>query len=180
MKTTLLFRTIVFAMVSVVCVANVALNAQESNFITNEVKEGDLVISKVIYRMDGSLYRHMKYEFAYDSQKRMAAKEAFKWDGGTEKWTPYFKISYLYAGNEITMEYARWNASHKAYDDAVEKSVYELNSDNMPVAYLNYKWNQTEKNWSVILANSFNANRRLLAFDRDGRDEGAMLYLGFE
>lgn len=163
MKTTLLFRTIVLAVMSVVCVANVALNAQESNFVTNEVKEGDLVTSKVIYRMDGSLYRHMKYDFSYDSEKRMTAKEAFKWDAVSEKWAPYFKISYLYADNEITMEYARWNASHKAYVDSVEKSVYELNSENMPVAYLNYKWSQTEKNWNVILANSFNANKRLLA-----------------
>lgn len=163
MKTTLLFRTIVLAVMSVVCVANVALKAQESNFVTNEVKEGDLITSKVIYRMDGSLYRHMKYDFFYDSEKRMTAKEAFKWNATTEKWAPYFKISYLYAGNEITMEYARWNASHKAYDTAVEKSVYELNSDNMPVAYLNYKWNQTEKYWNMISANSFNTNGRLLA-----------------
>lgn len=163
MKTTLLFRTIVFAVMSVVCVANVALKAQESNFVTNEVKEGNLITSKVIYRMDGSLYRHMKYDFSYDSENRMNDKEAFKWDAITEKWAPYFKISYLYADNEITMEYARWNASHKAYDTAVEKSVYELNSDNMPVAYLNYKWNQTEKDWNMISANSFNMNGRLLA-----------------
>lgn len=36
----------------------------------------------------------------------MTAKEAFKWDGSRDKWVPYFKITYLYGGNEITMEYA--------------------------------------------------------------------------
>ena len=34
---------------------------------------GDLVVSKVIYRLDGSLYRHMKYDFTYDDQKRVTS-----------------------------------------------------------------------------------------------------------
>lgn len=156
MKTTLLVKVIALAVMAVVCVANVELKAQEPNFVTNEVKEGDLITSKVIYRMDGSLYRHLKYDFAYDSENRMTAKEAFKWDAVANKWAPYFKISYQYSNNEIIMEYARWNSGHKAYDEAVEKSVYELNGDNMPVAYVNYKWNQTAKYWNLDIANSFN------------------------
>ena len=62
-------------------------------------------------------------------------KEAFKWDASTDKWLPYFKIDYTYSSNEITLVYARWNDSHRAYDAAVEKSVYELNDANMPVAF---------------------------------------------
>lgn len=163
MKTTVLFRVIVLAVMAVVCVANVELKAQDSNFITNEVVVGNQVTSKIVYRMDGSLYRHMKYDFAYDAQNRMTAKEAFKWDATSESWTPYFKISYLYAGNEITMEYARWNAGHKAYDIAAEKSVYELNAENMPIAYINYKWNQPNKDWSMNVENSFAHNGELIA-----------------
>ncbi len=146
MKTTVFFRTIVLAVMAVIGMANVELKAQEENFITNEIKEGDLVTSKVIYNsMDGTLYRHMKYDFTYDDQKRMTAKEAFKWDGVRDKWVPYFKITYLYSGNEITMEYARWNERHKAYTDSVEKSVYELNANNMPVAYIDNNGVKTEK-----------------------------------
>ena len=33
------------------------------------------------------------------------------------------------------MSYARWNDAHKAYDEDVKKSVYELNNENMPVAF---------------------------------------------
>ena len=58
----------------------------------------DLVVSKVIYRLDGS-YRHMKYDFTYDDQKRMAAKEAFKWDSSTENGF-HFKIDYTYSSND--------------------------------------------------------------------------------
>lgn len=167
MKTTILFRTFALVVMVWVGVAQPTLQAQEANFVTNEVKEGDLVTSKVIYRMDGSLYRHMKYDFSYDSQNRMIEKEAFKWDGVTEKWTPYFKINYLYSGNEITMEYARWNTKHKAYDDSVERSVYELNGENMPVAYMNYKRNDSSKDWTMIEVNNTDGLNGLIA----GRDK---------
>ena len=150
MKATVFFRMIVLAAMAVIGITNAELKAQEENFVTNEIKDGDLVTSKVIYRMDGSLYRHMKYDFSYDNQKRMTAKEAFK-------------ITYLYGGNEITMEYARWNERHKAYIDSVEKSVYELNADNMPVAYVNYKWNEAGKDWSLNTLNKCDNDFELIA-----------------
>lgn len=63
MKATVFFRMIVLAAMVVIGITNAELKAQEENFVTNEIKDGDLVTSKVIYRMDGSLYRHMKYDF---------------------------------------------------------------------------------------------------------------------
>ena len=134
MKTTVLFRMIVLVAMVFAGISNATVKAQNNNFITNEEKVDDLVVSKVIYRLDGSLYRHMKYDFTYDDQKRVAAKEAFKWDSSTEKWIPYFKIDYTYS---------------------VEKSVYELNDANMPIAYMNYKWNdykwieESAGNWAM-------------------------------
>lgn len=94
MKTTVLFRMIVLVAMVFAGIANTTVKAQGNNFITNEEKVDELVVSKVIYRLDGSLYRHMKYDFTYDDQKRMSSKEAFKWDASTEKWIPYFKIDY--------------------------------------------------------------------------------------
>ena len=164
MKTTVFFRMIVLVVMTITGVVNAVLKAQDTNFVTNEIKEGDLVTSKVIYRMDGSLYRHMKYDFSYDDQSRMTAKEAFKWDGSHDKWTPYFKITYLYANNEITMEYARWNESRRAYIDSVEKTVYELNEQNMPVAYMNYKWSKSESDWTMNVVNRVDDNSNLIAF----------------
>lgn len=43
-------------------------------------------------------------------------------------------MTYQYDNDEITMSYARWNESHKAYDKDTKQSVYELNDENMPVA----------------------------------------------
>lgn len=112
MKTTVLFRMIVLVAMVFAGIANTTVKAQGNNFITNEERVDDLVVSKVIYRLDGSLYRHMKYDFTYDDQKRMSSKEAFKWDASTEKWIPYFKLIilihlmkslwYMHAGMTLT------------------------------------------------------------------------------
>ena len=141
MKKNILSRTMILLGILIASFSYTGLKAQENgNFITNEEKVGDLIVSKVIYKLDGSLYRHMKYDFTYYEQKRMTSKEAFKWDARREKWNPYFKIDYTYSDGQITLTYARWNEAHKAYDAQVEKSVYELNENNMPVACVNYQW----------------------------------------
>ena len=172
MKTTVLFRMIVLVAMVFAGIANAEVKAQDNNFITNEEKVDDLVVSKGIYRLDGSLYRHMKYDFTYDDQKRMASKEAFKWDAAGEKWTPYFKINYTYTSNEITLVYARWNESRRTYDASVEKSVYELNDANMPIAYMNYKWNdykwteEASANWAMNVTTPAVNEACLLIADR--------------
>lgn len=135
MKTTRMFKLV--GLVAIVCALFLTstMKAQgEPNFITNEEVVDNLVVSKVIYRMDGALYRHMKYNFTYDDQHRMTSKEALKWDGVREEWTPYFKMTYAYTESQITLEYARWNERSQVYNEEVKKSVYELNEANMPVA----------------------------------------------
>ena len=153
MKKNILSRTMILLGILIASFSYTGLKAQENgNFITNEEKVGDLIVSKVIYKLDGSLYRHMKYDFTYDEQKRMTSKEAFKWDARREKWNPYFKIDYTYSDGQITLTYARWNEAHKAYDAQVEKSVYELNENNMPVACVNYQWKNDKPKQSMAFS----------------------------
>lgn len=112
MKTTVLFRMIVLVAMVFAGIANTTVKARGNNFITNEEKVDDLVVSKVIYRLDGSLYRHMKYDFTYDDQKRMSSKEAFKWDASTENGYRISKLIilihlmkslwYMHAGMTLT------------------------------------------------------------------------------
>ena len=47
----------------------------------------------------------------------------------------YNHMRYEFTCNEITLSYARWNEKHQSYDNDVRKSVYEMNAENMPVAY---------------------------------------------
>ena len=60
---------------------------------------------------------------------------------------------------------------HRAYDAAVEKSVYELNDANMPVAYMNYKWNdkwieESSVNWAMNVATPATNEATLLTASR--------------
>ena len=164
MKTTSLFKAVAFVAMVIVSVMNSEVKAQENNFITNEEVKNELVVAKTIFKKDGSqLYRHIRYEFTYDDQNRLTGKQASKWDGAREEWMPYFKMSYQYSNNEITMLYARWNDSHKAFDSDVKKSVYELNDENMPVAYKNFKQNTDKSDWTMVSFNKVDYTYNLLA-----------------
>lgn len=164
MKTTSLFKAVAFVAMVIVSVMNSEAKAQDSNFITNEEVKNELVVAKTIFKKDGAqLYRHIRYDFTYDDQNRLTGKEASKWDSTRNEWTPYFKISYQYSENEITMLYGRWNNSHKAFDSDVKKSVYELNDENIPVAYKNYKQSVENSDWTMVSYNKVNFTHNLLA-----------------
>lgn len=153
MKATYLFKAIAFVAVILASAMNSEMKAQESNFITNEEISNEQIVAKTIYKQDGSqLYRHLRYEFTYDEQQRLASKTALKWDAASEKWTPYFQMTYAYNEKEIIMSYARWNQSHKAYDKDVKQSVYELNDENMPVACKTYEQqeNSHRSDWTLV------------------------------
>ena len=163
MKTTNLFKAIAFVAMIIVSVMNSEVKAQD-NFITNEEVKNDLVVAKTIFKQDGTyLYNHMRYEFTYDNENRLTGKTASKWDSLKSRWTPYFRMSYQYENNEIIMSYARWNKAHKAYDKDMKKSVYEMNEENMPVAYKSYEKNSEKSNWTLVSYNRIDHTANLLA-----------------
>lgn len=134
MKTTNLFKALALAALTVVSTFNVEAFAQETNFITNEEVENNLVVAKTIYKQDGNyLHNHMRYEFAYDDVNRLVCKTATKWDGATDEWVPYFQMTYRYEADEIIMSYARWDEHRKTFSKDSKQTVYELNEENIPV-----------------------------------------------
>lgn len=134
MKTTNLFKVLAFAAFALVSTFNFEVHAQE-NFITNEEVKNDLVVSKTIFRQDGSyLYNHMRYEFTYDEANRMVSKTVAKWDGAQDKWEPYYQMTYRYEADEIIMDYARWDEGRGTFCKDMKQTVYELNEENIPVA----------------------------------------------
>lgn len=134
MKTMNVFKALAFAAISLVSILSSEVKAQD-NFITNEEVKNNLVVSRTIYKQDGNyLHNHLHYEFAYDDQNRLVSKTATKWDGATDKWTPYFQMTYRYEAGEVVMSYARWSESDRSYTKDVKQTVYELNENNIPVA----------------------------------------------
>lgn len=134
MKTMNVFKALAFAVISLVSLLSTEVKAQD-NFITNEEVKNNLVVSRTIYKQDGNyLYNHLRYEFAYDEQNRLVCKTATKWDGATDKWVPYFQMTYRYEANEIIMSYARWDESRETFSKDKKQTVYELNENNVPIA----------------------------------------------
>ena len=130
MKTTNLFKAVAFVAMTIVSVMNTEVKAQENNFITNEEVKNELVVAKTIFKQDGAqLYRHIRYEYSYDDQKRLTCKDASKWDGTKDEWTPYFKMTYQYGNDEIFAglpkrfdvgRYHSWAVDKTGFPDSLE------------------------------------------------------------
>lgn len=167
MKTTSIFKTVTVIAIVIASTLGFTAKAQDQ-FITNQVMNGELVASKTIFKKNGSyLQRHIQYVFTYDSENRLTGKEALKWNTSKDEWMPYFKMTFQYSENEITMDYAQWNESNKAYNKNMQKSVYELNDENMPTAYRIFKEKDMNKSdWSLVNHERINNVTKLLAIAR--------------
>ena len=133
MKTNLISKAVVMLAVVMASVMNFSANASNpTQYVKNEEMTGELMTAKTIFKNeDGRLYRHLRYTYTYDTENRVTSKEASKWDSSKEAWVPYFKMDVFYANNEVELSYARWNSKSNAYDSNIEKTVYEMNDDNV-------------------------------------------------
>jgi hypothetical protein len=133
MKTNLISKAVVMLAVVMASVMNFSANASNpTQYVKNEEMTGELMTAKTIFKNeDGRLYRHLRYTYTYDTENRVTSKEASKWDSSKEAWVPYFKMDVSYANNEVELNYARWNSKSNAYDSNIEKTVYEMNDDNV-------------------------------------------------
>ncbi|WP_044262773.1 DUF3836 domain-containing protein [Bacteroides timonensis] len=133
MKTNLISKAVVMLAVVMASVMNFSASASNpTQYVKNEEMTGELMTAKTIFKNeDGHLYRHLRYTYTYDNENRVTSKEASKWDSTQEAWVPYFKMDVSYANNEVELNYARWNSKSNAYDSNIEKTVYEINDDNV-------------------------------------------------
>ena len=133
MKTNLISKAVVMLAVVMASVMNFSANASNpTQYVKNEEMTGELMTAKTIFKNeDGHLYRHLRYTYTYDTENRVTSKEVSKWDSSKEAWVPYFKMDVSYTNNEVELSYARWNSKSNAYDSSIEKTVYEMNDDNV-------------------------------------------------
>ena len=133
MKTNLISKAVVMVAVVMASVMNFSASASNpTQYVKNEEMTGELMTAKTIFKNeDGRLFRHLRYTYTYDNENRVTSKEASKWDSSKETWVPYFKMDVSYTNNEVELSYARWNSKSNAYDSSIEKTVYEMNDDNV-------------------------------------------------
>ena len=133
MKTNLISKAVVMLAVVMASVMNFSASAiNPTQYVTNNEMTGELMTAKNIFRNeDGHLFRHLRYTYTYDNANRVTSKEASKWNSEKEVWVPYFKLDVEYTNNEVELNYACWNSKSNAYDNNVQKTVYELNDSNV-------------------------------------------------
>lgn len=135
MKTNLISKAVVMLAVVMASVMNFSASAvNPTQYITNDEMTGELMTAKNIFcNEDGHLFRHLRYTYTYDNENRVISKEASKWNSEKEAWVPYFKLDVEYTDNEVELNYACWNSKSNAYDNNIQKTVYELNDSSVSV-----------------------------------------------
>ena len=132
MKTNLISKAVVMVVVVLASVMNFSASAMNpAGYVKNEEVSNGLTTAKTIFRNEnGYLFRHLRYTYSYDNENRVTCKEASKWDRVKEAWVPYFRLNVEYTGNEVALNYARWDSKSNAYNSNMQTSVYQLNNDS--------------------------------------------------
>jgi hypothetical protein len=143
-----LLKSVVLVALLIGSVFGSTLSAKDV-FVTNEEVKNEQVVSKTIYRLDGYLYRHVKYDFTYDESGCLSTKLVSKWNEEKESWTPDYRIDFTYNNGEVVMELAKWNAKESTYNPTTEKTIYAFNGNNEVMTCLNTKWNDSVKKWDI-------------------------------
>lgn len=116
MKATRISRCI-FAL-ACVWICSVALQAAPSkSYLYDTKQENGKIVSKVIFvQENGLLNKQIKYEFSYNEAGKVAEKKAYRWNGTTEEWEPFYLISYEYDGQDaIRSQYGMWDKKKKDF-----------------------------------------------------------------
>lgn len=104
----------------VVCVfvANLTISASnpEADLIYNTEEVNGVKVSETVYKMnEGILTNYEKYSYKYNDNKQVVENTLQKWDAADNDWHNYMRINYSYAGNNVTIEYYKWNKGQKAF-----------------------------------------------------------------
>lgn len=152
----------VIAMTSVVtAVGGNSTNKFAYNCTVNHQEQ---VESQTVFRVEDQkfLHYHLLYNFTYDHEGRVATKEVLKWNEIMQAFEKQYYLNFEYTDEEVSIEYAAWSLSEKAYSDIREKVVYQTEKDNS--RYLSYEWNKKENQWKLVMMHdALNGGDGLLA-----------------
>lgn len=132
MKTTIVCKSVL----TLICafVFGCAMQASSpKQYMYDTKEENGKITSKVIFlQEDGLLNKQVKYEFSYNDQGKVSEKKAYRWDAGSEKWIPYYLISYTYddASGNIKTNYGMWNKKKKDFSLNVQNMLLPESSYN--------------------------------------------------
>ncbi|MEG2573530.1 MAG: DUF3836 domain-containing protein [Bacteroides sp.] len=95
-----------------------------SELVYNTEERNGVMVSQLVYKMDeGKLSNHEKYNYTYDSQKRMQTQEKQVWNARNNKWENNLCISYSYQNGKKNVQYSKWNKKSNSYILVPEMTV---------------------------------------------------------
>lgn len=124
MKTTGFLKTAVLSAVLLVNSITVCARNYDNNLIYNSEEENGMLVGQTVYKMEGSsLANYMKYNYKYDTNKRMIESQTMKWNSYKNNWENDLLVRYTYEGKTVTTNYYKWNNRKQEFILAPEMTV---------------------------------------------------------
>ena len=124
MKTTGFLKTAVLSAVLLVSSITVCARNYDNNLIYNSEEENGMLVGQTVYKMEGSsLPNYMKYNYKYDTNKRMIESQTMKWNSYKNNWENDLLVRYTYEGKTVTTNYYKWNNRKQEFILAPEMTV---------------------------------------------------------
>ncbi len=110
--------------------------AKAQEYITHDKMEGEVLVTRFIYKVEDDLQYHLKSDFAYDDQNRLVTKETFLWNERKQKWIPRRRIHYSYQDSKIIITGDNWDKHRRVYTENVRQSSYEIQGTGLQIVQL--------------------------------------------
>ena len=124
MKTTGFLKTAVLSADLLVSSITVCARNYDNNLIYNSEEENGMLVGQTVYKMEGSsLANYMKYNYKYDTNKRMIESQTMKWNSYKNNWENDLLVRYTYEGKTVTTNYYKWNNRKQEFILAPEMTV---------------------------------------------------------
>lgn len=109
---------------------------QAQEYVTQDKREGEILVTRFVYKIKDGLQNHLKSDFTYDDQNRLITKESFLWNKRKQKWVPRKRIHYTYSDSMIVITGDNWDNTRKVYTENVQQSTYEIHGIGLYTAQL--------------------------------------------
>ena len=124
MKTTGFFKTAVLSALLLVISITVCARNYDNNLIYNSEEENGMLVGQTVYKMEGSsLANYIKYNYKYDTNKRMIERQTMKWNSYKNNLENDLLVRYTYEGKTVTTNYYKWNNRKQEFILAPEMTV---------------------------------------------------------
>lgn len=127
-------------------------NIGGGQFIYNtEFNNQQEVCAKTVFKKnsDGYFLKELRYQYAYDSQKRLSTKEVQVWDPISEKWENAYRLEYRYDLTETSVTCMKWDSRTNTYSNQEDKIIYSQLDEHV-LSVCNYTWNEKNSDWALV------------------------------